>query len=152
MTTFEPVALPPEFYLYETYMKNFGVNEETAINMMLQQTSEKLFMNDVYQVTVSNVHTSPNWPDTIHLSIMRIDKEPIHDWWDLQDIKNQLVGDEHDAIEVYPAESKIVDMANQYHLWVFADPSVRIPIGWQQRMVRGEKAAEDFGTKQRLKY
>jgi len=29
-----------------------------------------------------------------------------------------IVGEEHEAFEVYPAESRLVDTANQYHLWV----------------------------------
>lgn len=56
-------------------------------------------------------------------------------WRDLQEIKNELVGPEHEAIEIYPAESKRVDSANQYHLWVFKDPTYRIPIGFQTRLV-----------------
>lgn len=50
-------------------------------------------------------------------------------------IKNALVGPEHEAIELYPAESRKVDSANQYHLWALLDPEVRFPIGWKTRMV-----------------
>lgn len=56
----------------------------------------------------------------IHLSIKRRDRHPIHDWRHLQRIKNELVGTEYDAVELYPAERRKVDTANQYHLWVFA--------------------------------
>jgi hypothetical protein len=37
----------------------------------------------------------------------------VHDWRDLQRIKNQLVGPECEAVELYPAESRKVDTANQ---------------------------------------
>ena len=36
---------------------------------------------------------------------------------------------------MYPAESRLVDTANQYHLFAFADPAVRLPLGWQTRSV-----------------
>lgn len=36
---------------------------------------------------------------------------------DAQRIKNELLGDEYEACELYPAESRLVDGANQFHLW-----------------------------------
>lgn len=80
--------------------------------------------NDKYQVAVFDDG------ETIHLSIKRNDRAPIHDWRDLQEIKNQLVGPEHEAIELYPAESRRIDTANQYHLWVLKDPNQRFPVGF----------------------
>ncbi len=54
----------------------------------------------------------------IHLSIKRRDKKPIRSWRDLLWIKNQLCGDECEAVEVFPPMSVLVDTSNQYHLWV----------------------------------
>jgi hypothetical protein len=54
-----------------------------------------------------------------HLSICRTDKQAVHDWRAFQRIKNELAGPEWEAVEIYPAESRLVDMANQYHLWCF---------------------------------
>lgn len=67
---------------------------------------------------------------TIHLSIKRIDQQPVRSWRDLQRIKNELVGPENEAVEVFPAESRLVDTANQYHLFVCTDPTRRIPFGF----------------------
>jgi len=64
-----------------------------------------------------------------HLSIKRVDKAPIHDWRDLQAIKNFFLGEECEAIEVYPKESRRVDSANQYHLWGFPDGE-QVPVGF----------------------
>lgn len=66
-----------------------------------------------------------------HLSIKHLDKRPLHDWRILQEVKNQLVGRECEAIELYPAEARVVDTSNQYHLFAFPDPEIRIPCGWQ---------------------
>ena len=83
------------------------------------------------------------------LSIKRRDREPIHDWRHLQEIKNALVGEQCEAFELYPAEERLVDTANQYWLWCFADPTMRLPIGFTERSVCYETNWE--GTKQRSK-
>jgi hypothetical protein len=38
------------------------------------------------------------------LSAKRVDREPLQDWRVLQEIKNALVGEECEAIELFPAE------------------------------------------------
>lgn len=94
--------------------------------VMEEYTHAEVYLNDTYQVA-----KYPEKDGTIHLSIKRIDREPVTDWRDKQAIKNQLVGEQHEAVELYPAEDRVVDTANQYHLWVSADPNYRIPLGWE---------------------
>lgn len=111
--------------------------------------------NDVYTVFVYDAvqvgKQLPNdgFPEMWWLSIKRNDKEIIHDWRELQRIKNMIVGAEHEAVELYPAESRKVDGANQYHLFVLKDPNLRFPFGYYQRNVSGPKEAEKEGAKQR---
>ena len=85
----------------------------------------------------------------IWLSIKRRDKAPVHDWRDLQVIKNLIVGPEHEGFEIYPAESRLVDTANQYHVFVFLDPKVRLPVGFRTREVTGAEQAAAVGARQR---
>lgn len=102
----------------------------------LDATPFKLFTNNLYQVAVYEREPyQDGWPMMIHLSIKRLDREAIHDWRDLQRIKNELVGPEHEAVELYPAESRLVDTANQYHLFVMADVNARFPFGFGERWV-----------------
>ena len=68
-----------------------------------------------------------------HLSFKVHDKQAHHDWRDIQRLKNEICGAECDAVEIYPAESKLVDSANQYHLFVFKD--YKLPFGFQERLV-----------------
>lgn len=76
-----------------------------------------------------------------HLSIRRNDNQPMRDWRELQRIKNELTHPEADAVELFPAESRKVDTANQFHLWVFMDDAERpvssrvLPFGWLAREV-----------------
>jgi hypothetical protein len=79
-------------------------------------------------------------PEVVHLSIRRNDRAPIWCWRDLQAIKNEMVGRECEAIQIFPAESRLVDSSNQFHLYVFTDPDVRIPFGYSERSVTESNA------------
>ena len=69
-----------------------------------------------------------------YISIKRKDKKAVHDWRHFQQIKNELVGDEVEAIELYPKESRLHDTVNQYHL--FCLPlGTTFKFGWQERNV-----------------
>lgn len=50
--------------------------------------------------------------------IRRNDAEPIQEWHCLQEIKNQICGDETMAVQVFPPKSQLVDVANMYWLFV----------------------------------
>jgi hypothetical protein len=119
------------------------LDERTAKKLYDQMKKEVLYKSEYYQVAIDK-SPSHGFRGMIiwHLSIKRHDKEPIMDWRDLQDIKNKLVGKEHEAMQLFPAESRCVDSANQYHLWAFMKEGKQrqpmIPIGWTQRFVTDE--------------
>lgn len=79
----------------------------------------RIFENKIYEVSVRR-HTS-GWPwgggRWAMLGISSFDGEPRHDWRDFQNIKNDLVGVDWEAIELYPAESRLLDPSNYYMLW-----------------------------------
>jgi hypothetical protein len=99
--------------------------------------TETVYVNDKYQVHMRHVSGEgvPGVPDIVHLSVRRLDRQPIHDWRDMQHIKNMLVGRENEGVELYPAEARKVDTANQFHIWVLADPKMRFPFGYDERLV-----------------
>jgi hypothetical protein len=85
----------------------------------------------------------------VHLSIRRNDRKAVNDWRDLQRIKNQLCGLDAEAVELYPAEARMVDQANSYHLWCLP-AGQRFPIGWDAgRVVGAADEAEAIGAGQR---
>jgi hypothetical protein len=96
-------------------------------------TPIKVFQNNLYRVEI--VHTPPSTPTFTHLSITRLDGGTCKEWAHMQAIKNEVVGPEYEAIELFPAESRLVNTGNQYHLWVHSDPAFRFPLGWAHRMV-----------------
>jgi hypothetical protein len=74
-------------------------------------------------------------PDgSVMISIKPRDGGARHDWREFQWIKNELVGPEREAVELYPAESRLVDTANQFFLLV-APPGVHWPLGFLERSV-----------------
>lgn len=124
-----------------------GVSFEKAKSIIedeIKKNSENIYINDVYTVIIRNAEVSKDFPEMLWLSIKRNDKEPIHDWRDLQEIKNKLIGTENEAVEIYPAESRLVDSANQYHLWAFKDPSIKFPFGFKEKVISGGRDKNKF--------
>ena len=90
--------------------------------------------NNIYQIDLRLIEPTEPFGRIAWISIKRTDRAPIHDWRDLQQIKNLVVGKEVEAVEVYPAESRLVDTSNQYHLWAFID-GYTLPFGYVERLV-----------------
>jgi len=64
----------------------------------------------------------------VRISISALDNSARHDWREFQQIKNELVGEEWEAVELYPAESRLKDPSNRFYLWCF--PKGELKIGW----------------------
>jgi len=95
---------------------------------------QRIYKNDKYRVEIKD-HPYDN-DNYIWLAIRRLDRQAIHDWRDLQWIKNELVGPEHEGIELYPAESRLVDESNAFHLWVLKKQGLRFGFGLEHRRVK----------------
>src|SRR5262245_53475080 len=86
-----------------------GNDPEKARRMAAHVHSGQVYIDttDTYQVIVREApHGYGPEIKLWWLSIKRIDKNPIHDWRVLQAIKNALLGEECEAVELYPAESR----------------------------------------------
>jgi hypothetical protein len=69
-----------------------------------------------------------------HLMISRIDGRALHNWYDAFRIKNELVGTDVTAVEVYPAIEDLVDDKNVYHLWCLP-PGMKLAFGLHKESV-----------------
>jgi len=90
------------------------------------------FLNNKYQVFIRTMVDGESVEHHM-LSIKRLDRRPIMDWRDLQWIKNELLGPEEEMVQIFPAESRVVDTSNQY--WFFHYPGRRWPFGFRDRLV-----------------
>jgi hypothetical protein len=75
-----------------------------------------LWKNNVYAVAVYDESRG-----ITHVTVQRLDGTPARDWRHLQQIKNEVAGLEREAVELYPAQSRVVDMTNATHLWVMGE-------------------------------
>lgn len=87
---------------------------------------ECFLKNSMYTVQVFTKHSE--WGPVKHLMVRRNDEGQIRSWSDMQRIKNEIVGADRIAVEVFPAESELVDQANIYHLWVLPE-GFNLPFG-----------------------
>lgn len=129
MNPFFVTALPPEAFDAQHMIKTLGVPPAHADSLVQMNMSTIVYENGIYQVNVRKHEAAKFWPPMLHLSIKRFDKQPIRDWRVMQEIKNLILSPEHEAVELYPAESRLTDTANQYHLWAFADAGIQFPFG-----------------------
>lgn len=78
--------------------------------------------SDIYEVTVRRSTTDPVFGTNggmIQIGIHTLDGTARHDWREFQWIKNQIAGEECEAFELYPAESRLLDPSNCFTLWCF---------------------------------
>ena len=119
-------------------MRHYGISEEEATKLLDEEEAKCLFfINPLYQVSMSR--TLVDWfgaeKDVVQLCIRRRDGAMIWDWRHFQQIKNELCGEECEALQLFPAESRKVDTSNKWHLWCVAD-GTKMPFGWQRRDVQ----------------
>jgi len=128
----------------------YGMTRKAARAMIKETTPDVLFINDLYVVSVFKNEPHGFGPDVPvwHLSIRRQDREAIHDWRHFQEIKNQICGNEREGLELYPAESRLLDAANQYHLYVIMQDGAQVPVGYQT----GGTDERNIGKSQQRKF
>jgi hypothetical protein len=108
----------------------------------------KMYKNSLYTCHVRQLGALGD-DGTLWISIRSNDRKAVRDWRHFQRIKNELAGEEREALEIYPKESELVDEANSYHLWVLASTD-RMPFGFHgERKVGSAEDAEKIGAGQR---
>jgi hypothetical protein len=76
------------------------------------------WVNQVMSVQISYEETQVG--QMTHLWVRRHDGRPVL-WAEMQRVKNELVGPERVGVEVFPAETNLVDVAPMYHLWIYPE-------------------------------
>ena len=109
--------------------------------------SYEVYTNSRYQVTVDRFLDDEGNTGAMWLSFKHHDKRPVVPWRDKQRIKNELCGPEAEGVELFPAESRLVDTANQYHLWVLP-PGTDLGMGYKQREIMSASHAHQYNSKQ----
>lgn len=95
--------------------------------------ASRFYESRYYFVIVTEIITA-NDVEMTWLSIRRNDRKATQDWRHLQAIKNELTSPEREAVQLYPAESRLLDESNQIHLWVYPEDQA-LPFGYANRSV-----------------
>ncbi len=121
------LALPDHYFVASMGGRIPTQIEKLALieKMLADQLHLQTFQNGQYTVILGHV------PPLVRITVIRTDDQPVRSWKDLQEIKNIFVGPECEAVEVFPAESRLMDTANEYHLWAHPNPEFRFPFGFQ---------------------
>lgn len=111
---------------------------------------DEVWTNDRYQVVVRYMVSDEDGPEgrdgMLHLSIHRHDRRRLRDWRHLQQIKNEVAGEDRWATEVFPPEDKLVDTSNEYHLWVLPR-GISIPWAIQTGLVITDEQVGTFNRR-----
>ena len=102
------------------------IDDKTALQTIHRQDSAQIWVNPEYHVmqwTGSDANGVVHEPALKGLCDYLCIRGP-HDWRKMQDIKNQLCGEAREAFEIYPAERRVIDDDDQYHLIV-------LPLGYK---------------------
>jgi len=110
--------------------------EKLAEESYQYQTRSQKWENSKYKVTFDKQcdHIHPNWPENLacwYISFSMKDGGHMLDWREIQDMKNQVVGEKHEAVMLFPTDNRCMDTVNQFHLYIIGDEGVEFPVGWQ---------------------
>lgn len=115
---------------------------------------DEVWINNRYQVVVDFVESSddrhddrdiPKEQKLAHLSIHSHDRGPMRNWRHLQQIKNEVCGEERFGVEVFPAESLLVDTSNEYHLFVLPEGET-MGFGLDESLVSSDEQVESYNA------
>ena len=136
------LAQPPEFFREFFDGRIPTLPEKLCWIEEKVRQSEKwdIFCNNLYTVVIES--TAP----LVHLCIRRHDGKPCTDWNHLQQIKTELIGPEHEAVELFPAESRLINTTNEYHLWAHPRAGYRFPFGFSWSRFVTEKPLTTTGS------
>lgn len=89
----------------------------------------RAYQNNRYIVMINDNAPMTHDITAIKAFVQTVDDQPIKNHWrKMQNIKNELFGPETTAIEYYPAESKLSDVANIYWLWILPPQALPKPL------------------------
>lgn len=128
--SFVPAKVPDKALNWRTYTQEpYLLDEATARALAERVGQEQVFVSASFQVNVRACKPKQEWPLMFHASIKRRDREVIIDRSPFQQIKKELFGERFEGLELYPSRNRVLDQANQYHLWVPAEEGAWLDIG-----------------------
>ncbi len=92
--------------------------------------------NDRYTVSVRFLNGDRD--GFVEIGVHNHKRTPHVPWRHLQQIKNEVLGPDREAVQLFPAEDRLVDTANEFWLYVY-------PVGKAPMRNRRTKVGMDYG-------
>lgn len=130
-TTFEPMKLKrPRYEARLAAYRAAGLPDPSDESYMDECTA---FFNSRYCVLIHDAPATSASPALWHVMIQRRDGQPPgpERYKDFMRVRDELVGEEHEALEMYPRRSREIDAANVYHLWVVQSDADEFSVGFK---------------------
>lgn len=145
--------MPSDYMPTWTPLKRLGPDEinpemDAIYKRMGLPPSDETWWSPQYQAVVryaqSAEEDAPQGREgLLHVSIHRHDRSPMRNWRHLQQIKNEIAGEDRWGVEVFPPESYLVDSANEYHLYVMP-VNADIPFAFHESIVSSDEQVEAY--------
>jgi hypothetical protein len=110
-----------------TTAAHLGVAPDVIYRQAAETFAEaKWYRNNLFLVGVRPAEQPDGW---LHLLVKRCDDSLAIGWPDLQRIKDEIVGPECEAVELFPANARLIHMGDTRHMWANPDPNDRLHVG-----------------------
>ena len=124
----QPLVLDPDWYREQQRAEVArmvrdqipDISDERIDDLMNDET----WGNDRYTVTVHFLDGDRD--GFVELTIHNHRRTTHIPWRHLQQIKNEVLGADREAVQLFPAEDRLVDTANEY--WLYAYPTGKAPM------------------------
>lgn len=125
------------------HRRDDGLVEVTVAPGRVMSAPREVWENAIYRVSVSrfSAHNFIDGGAFARIGIERHDQSAEHDFRDYQHIKNDVCGEDWEAMELYPAEARLVDPSNFFILWAFPPGVLNIGMAARQVLDLGEAQA-----------
>ena len=122
----DPMVRSPEWYMREcndqvtkTIREKFPeLTEEEIVEAGPRLWNNEQWGNDRYTAHVK-YQDSRGKDGYLEIGIHNHKRTTIMPWSHVQQIKNEICGAEREAVMIYPAESRLLDTANEYWIYVY---------------------------------
>lgn len=111
-----------------------------TLRSIVKEGTIESWANERYHVIARRLDSGFTW-----LSIKTHEREANIPWRHKQQIKNELCGPEREGVEIFPAESRLADNANEFHLWVLPEGET-VGIGFPEGMVTTDEQVERYNN------
>ena len=99
------------------------------------QESDETWGNDRYTVSIHFLDGKRD--GFVEMGIHNHNRTPHVGWRHMQQIKNEVMGADREAVQIFPSEDRLVDTANEF--WLYVYPTGKAP------MRRGKKLGMNIG-------